>query len=157
MVIILLMIHVVLYQPEIPPNTGSIARQCVGMDASLHIIGPIKFDLSDRAVRRAGLDYWDDLKLTLHDDSHAFIDWLGNRKPWLVTRFGEIRYDRPEFEDEDVLIFGNETYGLPRDWTTRWPDRTLYVPIIGRIRNYNLSNTVSIVLSHASLKAGLFK
>ncbi|HEX8948943.1 MAG TPA: tRNA (cytidine(34)-2'-O)-methyltransferase [Dissulfurispiraceae bacterium] len=151
------MLHVVLYQPEIPPNTGNIARQCVGMDACLHLIKPIGFDLSRSAVRRAGLDYWDELKLTVHESPAEFLEWLGGRVPWIVTSYGELRYDRPGYEDGDVLVFGSETKGLPEEWFARWRERTVFVPILGKVRNYNLSNTVSVVLAHASLKAGIYE
>ncbi len=150
------MLHVVLYQPKIPPNTGNIARQCVGMNARLHIVGPLTFDLSENAVKRAGLDYWDDLKLTLHDGPDEFLGWLGNIKPWLVTKFGGKRYDSPAYGSEDVLVFGSETKGLPGEWLERWPERTVYVPIIGNVRSYNLANTVSVVLAHASWKSGIY-
>ena len=150
------MIHVVLYQPEIPPNTGNIARQCVGMNAGLHIIGPIEMDLSSSAVKRAGLDYWDHLDLTLHKDPAAFLEWLGDRKPWLVSKHGQLRYDRADYMDGDVLIFGNEITGLPEEWLSQWKSRTVYVPMPGKIRSYNLANTAGIVLAHASLKAGIF-
>jgi tRNA (cytidine/uridine-2'-O-)-methyltransferase len=150
------MLNIVLYQPEIPPNTGNIARQCVGMNARLHIVGPVSFDLSDNAVKRAGLDYWEDLKLTVHEGPDEFLKWLGDREPWLVTKHGALRYDKPGYRDEDVLIFGSETRGLNRDWLSRWPERTLSVPILGNVRSYNLANTVSVILAHASLKAGIF-
>lgn len=150
------MLNIVLYRPEIPPNTGNIARQCVGMNACLHIVGPIGFDISDNAVKRAGLDYWDKLHLTVHEDADAFLAWLGTRKPWLVTKFGSLRYDRPDFSDEDVFVFGSETGGLPQEWLSRWRKYTLSVPMLGNIRSYNLANTVSIVLAQATLKAGFF-
>jgi tRNA (cytidine/uridine-2'-O-)-methyltransferase len=150
------MLHVALYRPEIPPNTGSIARQCVGMNTCLHIIKPISFDISDKAVRRAGLDHWDELDLVIHDSPNEFLNWLGNRKPWLVTKTGCLRYDTPDYQDEDVLVFGNETSGLPHEWLARWNKRTVLVPILGKVRSYNLANTVSIILAHASLKAGLY-
>ena len=150
------MLHVALYQPEIPPNTGNIARQCVGMNACLHIVRPIGFELSKNAVRRAGLDYWDELNLTVHDSPEEFLEWLGNREPWLITKHGTLRYDKGEYKNEDILIFGSETRGLPRDWLLKWSDRTVYVPVLGTIRSYNLANIVSIVLAQASLKAGLF-
>jgi tRNA (cytidine/uridine-2'-O-)-methyltransferase len=150
------MLHVVLYQPEIPPNTGNIARQSVGMNASLHIVGPVAFDMSKKAVRRAGLDYWQDLKLTVHDDPDEFLKWLGNRDPWIITKYGRVRYDRPDYKDEDILIFGNELRGIPREWIDRWQERTVYIPIPGNVRSYNLANTVSVILAHASLKAGIY-
>src|SRR5688572_24957155 len=144
------MLHVALYQPEIPPNTGNVARQCVGMDAHLHLIGPIGFDLSDHAVKRAGLDYWPHLKLTVHETPGSFLAWLREREaphvhaglrglPWLVSKHGPLRYDRVAYRDEDVLIFGAETRGLPREWHDLWPDRTVYIPMLGPVRSYNLS------------------
>ncbi|MBI4843187.1 MAG: tRNA (cytidine(34)-2'-O)-methyltransferase [Nitrospirae bacterium] len=150
------MLHIALYQPEIPPNTGAIARQCVGMNARLHIIKPITFELSRGKAKRAGLDYWDDLKMTIHNDAGKFLLWLGKREPWLVTKKGILRYDKPCYKDEDIMIFGNETKGLPAEWLRQWAERTVSVPILGNVRSYNLANTVSILLAEASLKAGMY-
>jgi tRNA (cytidine/uridine-2'-O-)-methyltransferase len=149
------MLNVVLYQPAIPPNTGNVSRQCVGMNAHLHLIAP-KFEVSDNTVKRAGLDYWPYLKLTQYPDDQAFLDWLGDRRPWLVTKLGVHRYDTPAYADGDILIFGNENTGLPEAWHQRWPDRTVHIPIMGEIRSFNLSNTVAIVLAQATLTAGLY-
>jgi len=150
------MLHVALYQPSIPPNTGAIARQCVGMNAALHLIGPVAFDLSDHAVKRAGLDYWPHLRLHAYDAPEQFLNWLGERRPWLVTKAGALRYDQADYRDEDVLIFGNELDGLPGPWHQRWPNRRVSVPILGQIRSYNLANTVSIVLAEAMRIGGLY-
>ena len=150
------MLHVALYQPAIPQNTGSIARQCVGMNAHLHLIGPLGFDVSDQAVKRAGLDYWEHLALTVHESAEAFLSWLGERDPWLVTKFGEQRFDQPAYADEEVLIFGNENKGLPLEWRKRWASRTVQIPITGQVRSYNLSNAVAIVLAQAMVTARLF-
>jgi tRNA (cytidine/uridine-2'-O-)-methyltransferase len=150
------MFHIALYQPEIPPNTGNIGRQCVGMRACLHLIGPVAFDLSHSAVKRAGLDYWDDLDLRLHADPEAFLQWLGGRQPWVVTRQGLLRYDKLVYRDGDVIIFGSETKGLPSAWFQRWQKRSVYIPILGPVRNYNLANSVGIVLAQACLSAGLY-
>ena len=150
------MLNVVLFQPEIPPNTGNISRQCVGMNARLHIIGPLSFDLGDHAVRRAGLDHWDELRLSVHNNPDEFLKWLGDRTPWLVTKHGSLRYDKPAFRRDDIIILGSETNGLPEQWLKRWPDATLYIPIIGKIRSYNLANTAGIILAQASLRTGLF-
>jgi len=127
------------------------------MNARLHVIGPIGFDLSDSAVRRAGLDHWDKLQLSVYKNPDEFQKWLGERSPWLVTKFGSSRYDKPAFNDEDILVFGSELHGLPENWIEKWPERTLYIPLLGDIRSYNLSNAVSIILAQASLKAGLFE
>ena len=150
------MIHVALYQPVIPPNTGNVARQCVGMGSQLHLIGPLDFDVGAKAARRAGLDYWEHLDLVEHGDPDAFLEWLDGREPWLVTKHGTIRYDRGGYRDGDVLVFGSELHGLPKSWHDRWPNRTIYVPMLGPVRSYNLANTVSLVLGQASLTAGIF-
>lgn len=143
------MLHVAIYQPKIPPNTGNIARQCVGLNAHLHLIGPHDLDLSARAVKRAGLDYWPHLTLTQHPTPDDFLDWLDGRDPWVVTKFGDTRFDAAPYADGDVLLFGNELTGLPRDWHDRWPHRRVVVPIVGNVRSYNLANTVAILLATA--------
>lgn len=150
------MLHVALYQPSIPPNTGNIGRQCVGMKMRLHLIGPLSIDLSAPAVKRAGLDYWPSLDLQLHTTPEAFLNWLGDRSPWLVTKHGAIRYDRADYRDEDVLIFGNEQTGLPESWLARWPDRTVVIPILGPVRSYNLSNSAAIIMAQACLTSGQY-
>ena len=122
---------------------------CVGMDAHLHIIEPAKFDFSDNSLKRAGLDYWTDVKLTIHESEDLFLEWLGERKPWLVTKFGASRFDRVAYRDEDVLLLGNENTGLPDEWHARWAERRIYAPMPGPIRSYNLANTAAIVLAQA--------
>ena len=148
--------HVVLYQPEIPPNVGNVARQCVGMDATLHIVGPHALDFSSSRVRRAGLDYWEHLRMHEHATPEDFEHWLAGRTPWLVTKFGDLRYDQPAYAADDVLLFGNELRGLPDAWHEHWPGQRVSVPILGQVRSYNLSNTVAMVLAAASLRAGRF-
>ncbi len=143
------MLHVALYQPAIPQNTGNIGRLCVGMGAHLHVIEPTKFDLSDSSVRRAGLDYWPHLTLTVHENERRFLAWLGERRPWLLTKFGSARFDRVSYAEDDVLILGNENTGLPGEWHARWPARRIYVPMPGPIRSYNLANTAAVVLAQA--------
>lgn len=149
------MLHIAMYQPEIPPNVGNIARQCVGMGAMLHLIGPYAIDLSSKAVRRAGLDYWPHLKLQQHDTPDAFLQWLGDRQPWLVTKFGQLRYDQAAYESDDVLLFGNELRGLPDAWRERWAERCVFIPMTSNIRSYNVANTVSVLLMEASRRSGL--
>jgi tRNA (cytidine/uridine-2'-O-)-methyltransferase len=140
---------VVLYQPKIPPNTGNIGRLCVGMHMPMHLIGPIEFDLSDKAVRRAGLDYWENLQLTVHDTPQIFLDWLGTREPWLITKFGTTVYNEVTYGAEDILLFGNELTGLPDAWQKRWAHRTLRIPMPGPIRSFNLANSAAIVMARA--------
>lgn len=152
------MLHLVLYHPAIPQNTGNIARTTVGMGAHLHLIHPMKFEITDHAVKRAGLDYWPSVTLTEHESDETFLAWLGERQPWLITKFGAQRFDEPAYADGDVVILGNENSGLPQDWHDRWPDRTVTIPMPGplnggpNIRSYNLGNAAAIVLAHATLK-----
>jgi len=150
--------HLALFQPGIPQNVGSIGRQCVGMDAELHLIGPLTFDLDQKRVRRAGLDYWAHLKLTVHPSPEDFLDWVdaGPRRVWAVTKFSERRYDRADFHEDDVLLFGNENTGLPDTWRRRFSECSIHVPILGEVRSYNLSNTVAIVLAEARRVSGAF-
>ncbi len=154
------MLHLALYHPAIPQNTGNIARTSVGFGAALHLIHPMKFEITDHAVKRAGLDYWPSVRLAEHDDDDAFLDWLGDRRPWLITKFGKHRFDQPAYADGDVIVLGNENTGLPQAWHDRWADRTVYIPMPGpadgspNIRSFNLANAAAIVLAHASLKTG---
>ena len=131
-------VHVVLVEPEIPQNTGTIVRLCAATGCPLHLIEPLGFDIDDRTLRRAGLDYWDYLELTIHTSPEAFLEWLGLRKPWVVTRQGAVRYDMPPYADDDVIIFGSETQGLPAAWIQQWEERSVYIPILGPVRNLSL-------------------
>ncbi len=175
------MLHVALYQPIIPQNVGNIARTCVGMNAHLHIIGPTIIDLSEKAVRRAGLDYWDDLTLTEHASPEAFFEWAEQRPQggtgilpvkkcdshrqdacatgsiYAVTKFASRRFDTPPYRDGDVLLFGSEREGLPPDVHARFDDdHRIAIPIPGAVRSYNLGNSVAIVLAAAMSGAGLW-
>ena len=151
------MLHVVLFQPSIPPNTGNIARQCVGMNAQLHLVGPLGFDLGEKSLKRAGLDYWEHLDLVPHESPGEFMEWIGDKRCWLISKQGTTRYDKADYRDGDVLIFGNEISGVPDAWHTAWKDTTCYIPILGNVRSYNLSNAVALVLAQATAKAGLYE
>ncbi|MFP4211216.1 MAG: tRNA (cytidine(34)-2'-O)-methyltransferase [Alkalispirochaeta sp.] len=145
------MIHVVLYEPEIPPNTGNIARTCAATGTPLHLIKPLGFSISDRHLRRAGLDYWDDLDLVVHDDFTAFERSLdgGSVRLALLTTKGTLRYDqiRPPLPEEELyLLFGPETRGLPADLLARHREHRYRVPMKQGLRSLNLSNSVAIVL-----------
>ncbi|MBA3700407.1 MAG: tRNA (cytidine(34)-2'-O)-methyltransferase [Planctomycetes bacterium] len=148
--------HVALYQPQIPGNTGNIGRLCVGMDATLHIIGPCAFDFSEKSLRRAGLDYWPHLRWHLYPGPDEFLTWLGSREPWLVSKFGSQRFDQAAYESDAVLILGNEVRGLPDAWHERWPQRLVSIPILGPIRSYNLANAAAMVLAQARSRTGGF-
>ena len=147
------MLHLALYQPAIAGNVGSVARTCVGLDIPLHLIGPHRLDYSQHAVRRAGLDYWPHLALTLHDSPDAFLHWLDGRTPWLLTRHADRRVDHAPYRHGDILLCGNENTGLPHAWHARWPDRRLALPSPGRVRSYNLANaaTAAAVVAYCRL------
>jgi tRNA (cytidine/uridine-2'-O-)-methyltransferase len=155
------MLHVALYHPAIPQNTGNIARTTVGLNATLHLIHPMSFQLDEHKVRRAGLDYWPHVRLIEHADDDAFLHWLADPaadpphepQPWLVTKFGNLRVDQPAYRDGDVLILGNENTGLPDPWHTRWPDRRITLPMpgspTGNVRSYNLASAAAVALTFA--------
>lgn len=150
------MLHVALWQPVIPQNVGNIARTCVGMGAHLHVVGPTIIDFSDKAVKRAGLDYWQALSFTLHPDPAAFFAWAGARPVWLVTKFGSHRFDQAPYADDAILLFGSEREGLPESVHQRFLGRGVCIPIPGEVRSYNLGNAVAIVLANAMSKSGLW-
>ncbi|TVR70391.1 MAG: tRNA (cytidine(34)-2'-O)-methyltransferase [Spirochaetaceae bacterium] len=151
------MIHVVLYEPEIPPNTGNVARTCAATDTPLHLIEPLGFSISDRQVRRAGLDYWDKLDLHVHSDWDAFLRYstVGRETPVIAplsTRgsrlYTAISTDlmQPDNRDPLYLLFGPETRGLPATILGLCGDRVYRVPMSTEFRSLNLSNTVALVL-----------
>jgi tRNA (cytidine/uridine-2'-O-)-methyltransferase len=141
-------LHVVLYHPEIPPNTGNAGRLCVGIGAVLHVVHPIAFQMDDKAVRRAGLDYWKHVQLVEHDDEAAFWRWAEGRRVHLFSTHGDRPYTRCPFARGDVLVFGRETVGLP---TALVAERGAYhIPMIeGPVRSLNLSNAVAVVVYKA--------
>jgi tRNA (cytidine/uridine-2'-O-)-methyltransferase len=143
------LLHIALYHPEIPPNTGNIGRLCVGLGARLHVVHPISFSMDERAVRRAGLDYWQHVDLLEHVDEAAFWSWLGGRRVHLFSSHGNLgSHHTCAFEHGDVLLFGRETKGLPLDLVAA---RGAYViPMCdGPIRSLNLSNAAAVVAYEA--------
>lgn len=136
--------HITLYQPEIPPNTGNVGRLCVGVGAALHLVHPLGFSTGEKAVRRAGLDYWRHVALTEHPDPEAFWAWAEGRRVHLFSAKAEATYLDCPFEEGDVLVFGCETKGLPPDVIAR--HRAYRLPMQpGPIRSLNLGNAVSVV------------
>jgi len=143
-------LHVALYQPEIPPNTGNIGRLCVGVGAVLHVIHPIGFSMDAKAVRRAGLDYWQHVDLREHADGDAFWRWAGARRVHLFSSHGQRSHRQLVAEDDDVLLFGPESVGLPRAWVEA---RGAYrIPLWGPVRSLNLSNAVAVAV-YAALES----
>src|SRR5690606_15116470 len=97
------------------------------------------------------------LHLSFYESPDLFLDWLGDREPWLVTKFGKYRFDEPDYRDGDVLLIGCELTGLPPEWLDRWPERGIYIPILGEIRSYNQSNATAMIVAQANLKTGRFE
>ncbi len=144
------MIQIALYEPEIPPNTGNIARLCVGLEAELFIIGKPSFDLSEKSVRRAGLDYWEHLNLTTFKDWQHFLDNKNREDIFLITKFGKTCYSDIFFTKNVCLVFGRETSGLPKEILDDFPEtQKLFIPMPGKVRSLNLSNAVAVVAYEA--------
>lgn len=144
------MFHIALYEPEIPPNTGNIARLCAATFTALHIVGVTGFHMDDRTLRRAGLDYWNEVKLIRHIDLDSLFSSLtGSRFVFFSTKASRL-YTDWEFRDEDCLIFGPETRGLPQSILESSQDRCLTIPMPNQnVRSLNLANSVGIVLYEA--------
>lgn len=143
-------LNVVLVEPEIPQNTGNIARTCAATGAKLHLVHPLGFSINEKAVKRAGLDYWDKLDIEEHD---SFSKFLGKYKPeetnmFFVTTKGKHVYSEPTYKDMDeiFIIFGKETKGLPEDTLLKYIDKTIRIPMRQALRSLNLSNSVAIVV-----------
>lgn len=139
-------LHIVLVEPQIPPNAGNVARLCAATGCALHLVEPLGFSLDDRELKRAGLDYWHALAVTLHPSLEAFFERWGDRPFWLLsTRAGRTHADAP-FSYGNGFIFGNEVAGLPQRLLDRYRDRTLRIPMRpDAVRSLNLSTAVGIV------------
>jgi len=152
------MLSVALVEPEIPPNTGNIARLCAAMRVPLHIVGVTGFRLDDRAVRRAGLDYWPEVSLHRHRDLPALEAALADTRFIYLTTKAERSFTDWQFEANDCLVFGRETRGLPEELLRANPERCLTIPMLNRnVRSLNLATSVAIVLSEALRQTGAFE
>lgn len=144
------MLHIALYQPEIPPNTGNIIRLAANTGAMLHLIKPLGFSLDEKQVRRAGLDYLEVDRVILHGDWEAFRTSVTQGRLFALSTKGTTRYTQARFRDGDILLFGPETRGLPAQIRESLPsEQVLTVPMRANSRSLNLSNTVAVVLYEA--------
>ena len=141
------MLHIVLVEPEIPQNTGNIARSCAVTGAALHLVRPMGFAIDDKKLKRAGLDYWDKLPIFYHD-SFAEIEAATSRF-FLCSTKAKKTYSELSFQDGDYLVFGKETAGLDEGLLARYPERCLRIPMRDELRSLNLSNAAAIVLFEA--------
>ncbi|HEX8000153.1 MAG TPA: tRNA (cytidine(34)-2'-O)-methyltransferase [Pyrinomonadaceae bacterium] len=151
------MLSVALVEPEIPPNTGNIARLCAATRVPLHIVGVTGFRLDERAVKRAGLDYWPEVELHRHLDLPALYASLPAARFLYLTTKAERPYTDWRFETNDCLVFGRETRGLPEDLLNANRERCLRIPMLNsQVRSLNLANSVAIVLYEALRQTGAF-
>ena len=144
------MFHIALLEPEIPPNTGNIIRLCVATGATLHIIGRAGFPLGERTVRRAAVDYWDEIKLSRHPTLEEFESSQTEVRIFCFSAHASIPYTHVAYQKGDSLLFGCESKGLPVSVVARYGERTLCIPMpTGKVRSLNLANAVSIGLYEA--------
>lgn len=148
-------LHIALIEPKIPPNTGNIARLCVATDTPLHLIEPLGFSLEDREVKRAGLEYWDRVDLWVHPNWFRFRDAISRDRCLYFSANAERDYRDAPFATNSVLVFGNETDGLPAKILEKHPERCFRIPMPGEVRSLNLANAVSVVLYEGLRQLGV--
>ena len=144
-------LHIVFVEPEIPGNTGNIARTCAATGAHLHLVKPLGFDIDEKAVRRAGLDYWPYVNLSVYESLDEFLKKNSNRRMFLATTKGSHRYTDVEYRDDDMILFGRETAGLLRDFIAQNSRMAIRIPMSRetRLRSLNLANSANIILFEA--------
>ena len=142
--------NIVLVEPSIPPNTGNISRLCAGTGTKLHLIEPLGFDLSEKQIRRAGLDYWDAVDLTTYPNLETFFEQNPSGEKYFFSTAGSQSYSNVGYAPGDYLVFGNETHGLPDALLEKHPEHVCNIPIkLDCVRSINLSNCAAIVLYEA--------
>ena len=149
-------LHIVFVEPEIPPNTGNIARTCAATNTKLHLVKPLGFDISAKAVKRAGLDYWPYVDLEIHESLDDFMEKYKDKRKFLATTKGGRIYTDFEYMDDDMFLFGRETKGLPRDFIAQNEEMAIRIPMSEntRLRSFNLSNSANIILFEALRQLG---
>ena len=143
------MLNIVLLEPEMPANTGNIGRTCVATGTRLHLIRPLGFHLNEKMLKRAGLDYWEQLDVSIYDDYQDFLIKNPNAKIYMATTKAHKVYTEVEFESDAYIMFGKESAGIPESILIDNEDTCIRIPMIGEIRSLNLSNSVAIVLYEA--------
>lgn len=141
--------NIVLLEPEIPENTGNIGRTCVATGSSLHLIEPLGFNIDEKAVRRAGLDYWKNLNLHVYESFDDFCVKNPNAKIYMATTKARKVYTQVQYEQDSFIMFGKESAGIPEEILLKYPDTAVRIPMIGDIRSLNLGNSVAIILYEA--------
>lgn len=148
------MLNIVLLEPEIPANTGNIGRTCVAAGARLHLIEPMGFRITEKQVKRAGLDYWDKLDYTVYDSYADFLQKNPDAKIYMATTKAKRVYSDQQFEDDCYIMFGKESAGIPEEILVENEENTIRIPMYGDIRSLNLSNSVAVVLYEALRQQG---
>ncbi len=144
------MFNIVLVEPEIPQNTGNISRTCAATHTTLHLVRPLGFEISDRTLKRAGLDYWQYLDVRYYDSfAELYEKFSSEHDFYFLSTKGKIRYTDAKFKDGDFLVFGKESHGLPEPLLKEHYDKTLRIPMWQDLRSLNLSNSVAITLYEA--------
>ena len=143
------MLNIVLHEPEMPANTGNIGRTCVAAGARLHLIEPLGFSINDKMVKRAGLDYWDKLDVTVYDDFNDFCERNPGAKIYMATTKAHKTYTEVSYEPDCYIMFGKESAGIPEEILVDHEDTCVRIPMIGDIRSLNLSNSVAIAVYEA--------
>lgn len=149
--------NIVLYEPEMPANTGNIGRTCVATGTRLHLIEPLGFKLNEKALKRAGLDYWDKLDVTVYSDFQDFLDRNPGVKIYMATTKAPNVYTEASYEPDCYIMFGPESRGIPEDILVNHQETCVRIPMWGDIRSLNLSNSVSIILYEALRQNGFEK
>lgn len=142
-------LNIVLFEPEIPANTGNIGRTCVATGTRLHLIEPLGFSLSEKALKRAGMDYWKDLDVTTYVNWEEFCQKNPDAKIYYATTKARHVYSEVSYESDCYIMFGKESAGIPEEILKENPDTCVRIPMLGEIRSLNLSNSVAVVLYEA--------
>lgn len=142
-------LNIVLFEPEIPANTGNIGRTCVATNTRLHLIEPLGFRLNEKEIKRAGMDYWKDLGVTRYMNFQEFLEKNPDAKIYMATTKGKNVYTEVSYEPDCYIMFGKESAGIPEEILAHNKDRCIRIPMVGETRSLNLSNSVAIVLYEA--------
>jgi len=150
------MLHIVLVEPEIPPNTGNIARTCAATGTKLHLVKPLGFSIDDKSLKRAGLDYWPYVDLEVHESLDDFLAAYEGHRMFLATTKGARRFTDHTYQDGDMFLFGRETRGLPRPFIEAHKEMAIRIPMSEdtRLRSFNLANSANIILFEALRQLG---
>lgn len=141
--------HIILYQPEIPANTGNIGRTCAATGTSLHLIEPLGFHLDEKSIKRAGMDYWEQLDVTRYMNYQEFLDSHPGARIWMATTKAKHSYTEAAFGEDDYIMFGKESAGIPEELLVENEANCIRIPMLPAIRSLNLSNSVAVVLYEA--------